>query len=144
MTVYIVQHGTTWIPFVQDRNPGDGFRLRGRLHADHDADGPVCPGHLGRRRVCPLPPLGRPSPPAEQRPAASPGLALQPGEDHHRSQDGNERDHVLRERLRRELPPGQEVLLTPDRIRHCPSGRMAGRAHAGNPHNPALVMDGRI
>ncbi len=121
------------------RRAAHRLRLRGRQHADHDPHGPGPPRRAGRRRrVRPLPPLRRL--PARRRrghrPARRP-LAVRRRQQVHRALPRDPRDLVLRLRVRRQRPAGQEVLRAAHRLDHGPRRRVDGRAHAHPRRDPA-------
>ena len=69
-TMYVipVQHGSGRLAHRPHRRPDHRLALRRRQHADHDAHGPEGARHAGRRRLRPVPALGRArrSPPARR------------------------------------------------------------------------------
>ncbi len=112
-----------------DARGGDHrFRVRRRLHEDHDPDGRRDSAALRRprRRLRQVPALGR-------RPARrGPGrrrVALQ-RDQVHLALPRNPRDLELRLRLRRQRPAGQEVLRAAHRVGHRARRGLARRAHA--------------
>lgn len=78
---------------------------------------PICPS------VCPS--LCLFSSPAGQL------VALQPRQGSDLPPTGHAADPVLRQRLRRKLPAGQEVLRAAHRLPHCEGRGLVGWAHAG-------------
>ena len=89
-----------------------------------------------RRRVRALPPLGGCTAGRRRRPTC---LAVRRGEQVHRPLPRDPGDLVLRLRLRRQRPAGQEVLRPPHRLGHGPGRQLAGRAHA----HPEADLPGR-
>ncbi len=110
--------------------------LRRRLDADHDPDGQGRAGRAGRRRLLrPGRALGRQAAGARR---AGRSLALQ-RDQVHRPLPRGPRDLVLRLRLRRQRPAGQEVLRAAHRLGDGPGRGLARRAHA----DPQADLAGR-
>ena len=110
------------------RRPAHRLALRGGEHADHDPHGRRRPRRARRgRRVRALPAFGRD---AARGRRGGRAVAVRRGQQVHRPLPGDARDLVLRLRLRRQRPAGQEVLRAADRVRHGPRRGLAGRAHA--------------
>ena len=81
-----------------------------------------------RRRVRPLPALGRHAARATARPGRA--VAVQRRQQVHRPLPRDARDLVVRLGLRRQRAAGQEVLRAADRLGDGPRRGLAGRAHA--------------
>ena len=123
-----LQHGPARLAHRPHRRRADRLALCGGQHAHHDPHGQGRVRRPRRRwRVRPLPALGRRA--ARARPEGR-GLALQQGTQVHRALPRGARDLVLRQRLRRQRPAGQEVLRPAHRLDDGARRRLAGRAHA--------------
>ena len=113
--------------------------LRRREHAHHDPDGREILARITEDTpfVPAVHSVGYPL--VDDRDGLPPGraLAVQRAEVH-RPLPRDPRDLVVRVRLRRKCPAGQEVHGAAHRLGRCPGRGLAGRAHAaGTGHSPA-------
>ena len=130
-------HGPPRLAHRPHRRAAHRLALRGGQHADHDPDGDPGPQGPRRRLVREVPALGRlPAGRSGRR-----GLAVRRRQQVHRPLPGEPRDLVLRLRLRRQRPAGQEVLRPAHRVGHGPRRGLAGRAHADPGRDPARRRD---